>query len=243
MTKIVHLSALERALDYPYDAPDHAYLIKDSQVVDLDPGYNFASRIAVLSVGSNRAPVQLNRKFGESAELPVTPVRVYDCDVVHVANLAPYGAVPCSAFPCPGTHIDLNIVWLTPAQLIIMHQTESVGEAYDWVEWDLTCIQHQFDGPLERLFGYAAIAGAFGNRGKGPFGLKRIPAENRQFIVKTQRQIQNMIYRRYCKEKVSLESWIHQLQSDKILRDEVVSGLRSDAVLPSVMPWKPADLS
>ena len=42
-----------------------------------------------------------------------------------------------------------------------------------------------------------------------------------------------MIYHRYCKEKVSLESWIHQLQSDRILRDEVVSGLRSDAVLPS----------
>ena len=59
MTKIAHLSALERALDYPYDAPDHAYLIKDSQVFDLDPGYDFASRIAVLSVGSNRAPVQL----------------------------------------------------------------------------------------------------------------------------------------------------------------------------------------
>ena len=242
MTKITHLSALERALDYPYDAPDHAYLIKDGQVFNLDPGYDFASRIAVLSVGSNRAPVQLNRKFGGSAELPVTPVRVYNCDVVHVANLAPYGAVPCSAFPSPGTHIDLNIAWLTPAQLIIMHQTESVGEAYDWVEWDLTCIQHQFDGPLDRLFGYAAIAGAFVNRSRGPFGLQRIPAENRQFVVKTQRQIQNMIYQRYCKEKVSLESWIYQLQSDRILRDKVISGLRSDAVLPSVMPWKPAVL-
>ena len=242
MTKITHLSALERALDYPYDAPDHAYLIKDGQVFNLDPGYDFASRIAVLSVGSNRAPVQLNRKFGGSAELPVTPVRVYNCDVVHVANLAPYGAVPCSAFPCQGTHIDLNIAWLTPAQLIIMHQTESVGEAYDWVEWDLTCIQHQFDGPLDRLFGYAAIAGAFVNRSRGPFGLQRIPAENRQFVVKTQRQIQNMIYHRYCEKKVSLESWIYQLQSDRILRDKVISGLRSDAVLPSVMPWKPAVL-
>ena len=50
MTKIAHLSALERALEYPYDAPDHAYLIKDSQVFDLDPGYDFASRIAVLSL-------------------------------------------------------------------------------------------------------------------------------------------------------------------------------------------------
>ena len=242
MTKIGWLSDLERALDYPYDAPDHAYLIKNGQVFDLDPNYDFASRIAVLSVGSNRAPVQLNRKFGELAELPVTPVRVYDCDVVHVANLAPYGAVPCSAFPCPGTNTDVNIAWLTPPQLLVMHQTESVGEAYDWVEWDLTCIQHQFDGPLERLFGYAAIAGAFTNSGEGPFGLQRIPAENRQFAVKTQRQIQGMIYHRYCKEQVSLETWIRQLQSDQMLRDEVARGLSRDAVLPSVMPWQPAVL-
>ena len=242
MTKIASLSDLERALDYPYDAPDYAYLIKDGQVFELDPDYDFASRIAVLSVGSNRAPVQLNRKFGKSAELPVTPVRVYDCDVVHVANLAPYGAVPCSAFPCPGTHTDLNIAWLTHAQLDIMHQTESVGEAYNWVEWDLSCIQHQFEAPLVRLFGYAAIAGAFGNSGEGPFGLQRIPAENRKFIVKTQRQIQQIIYERFCKEQVSLESWIQQLQLDDMLRGEVASGLRGDAVLPSSMPWQPAVL-
>ena len=242
MEKIANLSELERVLDYPYDAPDYAYLIKNGLVFDLDPDYDFASRIAVLSVGSNRAPVQLNRKFGGSAELAVTPVRVHDCDVVHVANLAPYGAVPCSAFPCPGTHIDLNIAWLTPAQLAVMHQTESVGEAYNWVEWDLTRIQQKFDSPLDRLFGYAAIAGAFGNSGQGPFGLQRIPAENRQFAVRTQRQIQSIIYHRYCKEQVSLESWIHKLQSDQTLRDEVASGLRSDAVLPSVMPWQPAVL-
>ena len=242
MTKIARLSNLERALDYPYDAPEHAYFIKNGQVFDLDPNYDFAGRIAVLSVGSNRAPVQLNRKFGKSAELPVTPVRVYDCDVVHVANLAPYGAVPCSAFPCPGTHIDLNIAWLTPAQLVVMHQTESVGEAYDWVEWDLRCVQHRFDGPLDRLFGYAAMAGAFCNSGEGPFGLQRIPAVNRQFTVKTQRQVQNMIYRQYCTERVSLECWIQQLQLDRVLRDDVASGLCSNAVFPSVMPWQSAVL-
>ena len=242
MTKIASLTALERVLEYPYDAPAHAYLIKNGQFFELDPGYDFANRVAVLSVGSNRAPVQLNRKFEGAAELPVTPVRVYDCDVVHVATLAPYGAVPCSAFPSPGTHADLNIAWLTRAQLVVMHQTESVGEAYDWVEWDLTCIQHQFDGQLDRLFGYAAINGAFGNNGEGPFGLQRIPAENRQFVVKTQRQMQDMIYQRYCREQVSLESWIYKLQSDQSLRNEVVADLRSSAVLPSVMPWQPAVL-
>lgn len=242
MSKIASLSKLERALDYPYDAPDQAYLIKNGRVLDLDPAYDFVGRVAVLSVGSNRAPVQLNRKFGNAAELPVTPVRVHDCDVVHVANLAPYGAVPCSAFPCKGTHIDLNIAWLTPAQLLVMHQTESVGFAYDWVEWDLACIEHQFDGPLDRLFGYAALAGAFSDGGEGPFGLQRIVAKNRQFAAKTQLQVQDIIYHRYCKTQVSLKHWIYQLQTDQLLRDKVASDLRSDAILFSFMPWQPTAL-
>lgn len=242
MSKIASLSKLERALDYPYDAPDQAYLIKNGRVLDLDPAYDFVGRVAVLSVGSNRAPVQLNRKFGDATELPVTPVRVHDCDVVHVANLAPYGAVPCSAFPCQGTHIDLNIAWLTPAQLLVMHQTESVGFAYDWVEWDLACIEHQFDGPLDRLFGYAALAGAFSDGGEGPFGLQRIIAKNRQFVTKTQLQVQDIIYHRYCETRVSLKHWIYQLQTDQLLRNKVASDLRSEAILCSFMPWQPTAL-
>ena len=51
-----------------------------------------------------------------------------------------------------GTSVDLNIAWLTPAQLQIMHQTESLGIAYDWVEWDLSVIEHRFNAPLDQLF-------------------------------------------------------------------------------------------
>ena len=156
--------------------------IKNGQVFDLDPNYDFAGRTAVLSVGSNRVPVQLNRKFGKLAELPVTPVRVYDCDVVHVANLPLMGGALLSLSVSRYTYRP-EYCLPTPAQLVVMHQTESVGEAYDWVEWDLRCIQHRFDGPLDRLFGYA-MAGAFSNNGEGPFGLQRIPAVNRQFTVK-----------------------------------------------------------
>ena len=206
----------------------------------LPQHYDLSDRTAVLSVGSNRAPVQLNRKFGDRAEVPVTPVTVHDCDVVHVANLAPYGAVPCSAFPCQGTSVDLNIAWLIPAQLQIMHQTESLGIAYDWVEWDLSVIEHRFNAPLDQLFGYAALTGAMSVAGEGPFGLARIPAQNRQFAQKSQQQMQEMIYRRFCADATSLEDWISQLQTSEALRADVAAAVQQDGLMAEKPPWRRA---
>ena len=57
------------------------------------------------------------------------------CDVVHSACFSYYGAVPCTAYPCQGTDITLNAVWLTDAQLQIMHDTEAV-ECYDYCQWN-----------------------------------------------------------------------------------------------------------
>ena len=240
MNKIASLSDLQRALDYPYDAPDNAYLIKDGFVVTLSPDYDFSGRTAVLSVGSNRAPVQLNRKFREQAEVPVTPATVHNCDVVHVANLAPYGAVPCSAFPSSGTSVVLNIAWLTAPQLDIMHQTESLGIAYEWVEWDLSCIEHRFPASLDRLFGYAALTGVLRGPEGGPFGLSRIPADNRQFVTKSQQQMQEMIYRRFCADNTPLEAWIAQLQTNATLRESVAAALQKDGLVPHNPPWQTA---
>lgn len=240
MEKIATLTALQQALDYPYTAPAEAWLLKDGHVATLPQNYDLSGRTAVLSVGSNRAPVQLNRKFGRRAEVPVTPVKVHDCDVVHVANLAPYGAVPCSAYPCPGTCVALNIAWLTARQLEIMHQTESLGIAYQWVEWDMSFIQHGHDRPIERLFGYAALAGAMSCAGKGPFGLARIPAQNRQFADKSQLQMQQMIHERFGYDDDSLEEWIIQIQNSPDLRRAIAVTLRQDGLLPDRPPWRSA---
>ena len=57
------------------DAPQGAYLLQNGYQLDLSEKYDFSDRVAVLSVGSNRAPAQLYRKFGGEAEVPVTPVR------------------------------------------------------------------------------------------------------------------------------------------------------------------------
>ena len=74
-TYLTKLSDIDRARLYPYSAPSGGYLLANGALYDLDqkmidrhPSI-FDGRTAVLSVGSNRAPVQLRRKFGDAAIL------------------------------------------------------------------------------------------------------------------------------------------------------------------------------
>jgi hypothetical protein len=117
------ISEVDRAYKYPYDAPEGGFVLASGRLLHLeqaqldqmdeDPNRGvLAGRTPVLSVGSNRAPVQLLRKFGPDSLLPVTPARLHDCDITHAAILGYYAAVPCTAFPSPGTIVDLNVVWL-----------------------------------------------------------------------------------------------------------------------------------
>ena len=241
MLKIPKMTMRERAFGYPYAAPEGAYLLQDGYQLDLPASYDFSGRIAVLSVGSNRAPAQLYRKFGEHAELPVTPVAVKDCDIVHVANLADYGAVPCSAFPSSGTAITLNIAWLTSHQLEIMHATEALGEAYDWIEWDLravTALSHRLPA---RLFGYSAIAGAFNLNGNGPFALEKIAAQERKFTPASQKEMQQQIFVALGAEASEIYQWVERVQSDVGLRRTIRHLLAEKAIQPASPPWQKSE--
>jgi hypothetical protein len=241
MLKIPKMTMRQRAFGYPYEAPDGAYLLRDGYQLDLPETYDFSGRIAVLSVGSNRAPAQLYRKFGEPAEVPVTPVAVKDCDIVHVANLADYGAVPCSAFPSRGTIITLNIAWLTSQQLEIMHATEALGEAYDLIEWDLraiTALSHRLPA---RLFGYSAIAGAFNLNGNGPFALDKINAQDRQFTPASQKEMQDQIFAALGADAADVYQWVEIVQSDAGLRRTIRHLLAEKAIQPVGPPWQKSD--
>ncbi len=65
-------TAAQRASDYPYLAPQGGFVLDRGQLHVFDDAALLAGRTAVLSVGSNRAPVQLLRKFGPDALVPVT---------------------------------------------------------------------------------------------------------------------------------------------------------------------------
>ena len=83
---------------------------------------------------------ELQSNFKESFLLnkiiSVTPAILYDSDVCYAASISSYGSMPATQWPSIGTSVELNVLWLTREQLELMHLTEAVGVAYDFVKME-----------------------------------------------------------------------------------------------------------
>jgi len=242
-TYLTPLSDIDRARLYPYSAPDGGYILAngalyslEQQDIDRHP-WLFEGRVPVLSVGSNRAPVQLRRKFGDAAIVPVTPARLFDCDIVHAAMLGYYAAVPATAYPCAGCVVSLNIAWLDKLQLTQMHRTEAIGVAYDYVE--MQKVVHDVTVPDQPVYGYVARSGVLDCGDGAPAALPMIPAVGRQFLTLTQaaaaarvRQIAGFDDAR------SHSEFIADIQREKYARDGVIELLRPFALFHDSPDWR-----
>ncbi|MEL0196507.1 MAG: hypothetical protein VW870_05655 [Rhodobiaceae bacterium] len=250
-TYLAAQSEVQRATDYPYAAPEGAFVLKAGRLSALDDPALLAGRTAVLSVGSNRAPVQLRRKFGDDAILPVTPAILHDCDIVHAATVSYYGAVSCTAFPSRGTDVMLNVAWLDAAQLAIMHRTEAIGVAYDYVRMLTGTVTHlpvpsaggDIVAPSQPVFGYSARSGVLDLGGGQPGGLSRIPARNRQFPTLAQESAAALVQAFITGVDPPLalgadrNRFIDRVKGDKPCRLAVNEHLRGRAI-PADGPWK-----
>jgi hypothetical protein len=250
-TYLAAQSEVQRATDYPYAAPEGAFVLKAGRLSALDDPALLAGRTAVLSVGSNRAPVQLRRKFGDDAILPVTPAILHDCDIVHAATVSYYGAVSCTAFPSRGTDVMLNVAWLDAAQLAIMHRTEAIGVAYDYVRMLTGTVTHlpvpsaggDIVAASQPVFGYSARSGVFDLGGGQPGGLSRIPARNRQFPTLAQESAAALVQAFITGVDPALDlgadrnRFIDRVTGDKPCRLAVNEHLRGRAI-PADGPWK-----
>ena len=242
------ISEIDRACKYPYNAPEGGFILAAGRLLHLeqaqldqmdeDPHRGvLAGRTPVLSVGSNRAPIQLLRKFGPDSFLPVTPARLHDCDITHAAILCYYAAVPCTAFPSSCTFVDLNVVWLDDNQLAQMHRTEGINVAYDFVLMET--VEHQFTVRPGPVFGYAARAGVL-NCGDGePAGLSTIPVHGRKFETLTQAEAHVKLRQlAMVDDNRSMMEFIAEMQADKSARDAVNERLRPYAIQPDNPPWQ-----
>ncbi len=247
------ISEIDRACKYPYHAPKGGFILANGRLLCLDQASLnhldddqhrgiLAGRTPVLSVGSNRAPFQLLRKFGPNVLVPVTPARLHDCDVVHAAILGYYAAVPCTAFPSPGTVVGLNVAWLDENQLAQMHRTEGIGVAYDFVKMET--VEHQFAVRPGPVFGYAARAGVLDCGDGEPAGLATIPVQGRKFKTLDQFEA-NARLRHLAKvdDQRSMVQFITEMQSDKEARETIIRSLLPYAIRPQSPPWKVQDVN
>ena len=191
-----------RAFLYPYDAPDYDFLFADGtvrQMVAGDIDRLTAGRTPVLAVGSNRAPVQLARKFApphhHEEPVPVTFGWMTDQDIVYSAHMAGYGALPATLASSPGTTVRVAVTWLTPTQLSHMHSTESVPDHYKYCQLDGTKITLDCGLKAGRVGSYQSVAGHVFDHGD-TFALVDIPARNRRFVARSQWEMLSQIAKR-----------------------------------------------
>lgn len=241
-TTITHLSQTERAEEYPYQAPSSSYLILDGKwrAITADEMPDLSHRTALLSVGSNRSPQQLLRKFGAKATLPVTRAIAHDIDIIHSACFSYYGAVPCTAYPSKGTHIALNAVWLTDEQLQIMHDTEAVGIAYDYCKWDAGSVALGDAPQPKAVYGYATRLGYLADDNGAPISLSYLPAQNRRYTALSQQQARRRLIASLPSQLASQDEahFMKQLISDKAYRMAVNEALGASAKPITQGPWQ-----
>lgn len=108
---------LARAYGYPFAAPD--------EPPDAPPPRLPAGSAAVLAFGANASRRVLAGKLGgAAASVGVLDARVSGVDVVYSAHVAPYGAIPATLHPSPGTTLVARLLVVAADALAVLDATE-----------------------------------------------------------------------------------------------------------------------
>lgn len=188
---------LDRALAYPFAIPDHSFIYDDGAVRPFDAAAT-RDRIPVIALGSNRSPVQLKRKFGAIAGsvIPVERAWLDGYDVVFTAHVAGYGSVSAMLFPSPGTRVEISLNWFTSEQLPVMHETEGLGDFYDYARVGPPNLAPEFSPCPPHTYAYLCRRGAL-DVGGTPAAHAVIKAEGRKFPALTQLEAQRYVHAHY----------------------------------------------
>ena len=232
-----NFSSFDRAISYPYFAPNYSFSFHKGKFVkgiceDLN------NRIPILSVGSNRSPYQLKRKFSLNQDICVTPATLYDSDVVFAASLSSYGSMPATQWPSKGTEVDLNVLWLNEEQLEIMHLTEALGVAYSFVKLKQDTVKIKDFKYNKEIYGYVSISGVFPFNENKPKRLSVINAKN--VVLKSfseKKALLSFIYTLGI-EKNKLSEWIDKVINNKTYRISLHEKLKSKAIKPKNPNWE-----
>ena len=225
-------SDLARAKTYPYPRPDRSFLFgKDGNGPLDDVVAATAGRIPVIAAGSNAAPSQLQRKFGDfpgHLAIPVEHVRICGFDSVYAAHLTDYGAVPATLARSAGTVVRLHITWLTETELDRMDASEAKN--YEAEELQGMEIAGEGGRLLESARFYRARAGIL-SHGGAPVALAEIAADNRRFAARTQIEILARLHDRLAPGR-GLDAFILETVDDPSRRDRHKKRIAADAIRP-----------
>ena len=196
-------------------------------VADPLPG---GERTAVLGYGSNAAPEQLARKFhdrlGETA-IPVLRARLADYDVVYSAHFARYGSIAATLAVSPGTTVDLSVLYLDPAELECIHETELFNYHFGALsDARLSVRDATVPPPLPAV--YLSRHGGVAQDG-GPLALAEVATEARRFPALGQEGVLEFARDRLAPGQ-ALDNFLAAAIEDRASRERFTEALHRDAV-------------
>ena len=187
-------------------------------------------RTAVIGYGSNAAPEQLARKFHDSlgeTVIPVLRARLADHDVVYSAHFARYGSIAATLAVSPGTTVEVAVLYLGPAELARIHDTE-LG-VYDFGTLGEARLTMQDPTPPPAPLGvYLSRHGGVEHEG-GPLALAEVAAEGRRFPALAQEQVLDLARDRLAPDQ-ALDSFLATVIDDPAARERFTGALRACAV-------------
>ena len=232
-----NFSSFDRAISYPYFAPSYSFSFYKGEFIK---GFcdDLNNRIPVLSVGSNRSPYQLKRKFSLHQNICVTPATLYDSDVVFAASLSSYGSMPATQWPSKGTEVDLNVLWLNEEQLETMHLSEALGVAYNFVKLKPDTVKIKDFTYAKQIYAYISIAGAFSFKDNKPYRLSEINAKNVTLKSSSEKNALLYLINSLGIEENKLSEWIDKVINNKNYRISLHKQLKLKAIKPKNPNWE-----
>lgn len=227
---------LALAKGYPFEAPARSYLYRHGSIAAIEAA-DFSGRVPVIAHGSNRAPQQLERKFGRlsgaDAEIPVTFGWLERHDVVYSAHVTQYGAIASNLRQVSGCRVRLAVTWLNAAQLERMHETEGRNYRYGRLSGIVLTVEAGPDAALEEAFVYLGNHGDLHDGGH-PLGLAAVDAEGRPHRSAAQHEVLTLVRDRH-RAGYDLDRHILETIADAALRGAIIQALRAGA-LPTHLP-------
>ena len=227
----------ERAVSYPYPAPDFSFsFYKGAFVKGIR--HDLENRIPILSVGSNRSPYQLKRKFTLDEDICVTPAILYDSDIVYAASISAYGSVPATQWPSKGTLVALNVLWLKEDQLNKMHLTEGLGIAYHFVKLTTGTVKIEDFDYTKDIYGYISVPGVLPFQDNLPRRLSYIGVDNSSLNNFLEINALHYLQEIVGDKRLQLDQWLEKIINDEEYRFSKLRVLRAKAIKPKNPNWE-----
>jgi hypothetical protein len=223
------LARLARARGYPYEFPKRSFTYRDGITAPFASDA-IRSRTPVLAFGSNQSPERLQQKYGHIADtvIPVQRAQLKDFDVVYVARITSYGAVPAMLQAHTGADVSLAVTWLDERQLGVMHDSEGVGSGYDFALLENVEVALDSGEYLWDVHVYASRHGHFVHD-QSAVALAAVSATGREWPERTTDQM--LVLARDCVSPESpIDDFIVRLVADSGFRGASTEALGQDAV-------------